>query len=205
MTTGTDPVADEPAAGQPADNEPADRPAGGGSAVRAAGGGSAERAAGSGSTERAAGSGSSGGEAAASGGRRGSIERFGSGGPWEDVYGYSRVVRAGDLLVTAGCTATVDGQVTGVGDPHAQTLTAFRIALDALAAAGALLDDVVRTRMYVTDVDHADAAGRAHGELFGSARPAATLVVVARLLHPDHLVEVEVEAYVGGRPRIVLV
>jgi enamine deaminase RidA (YjgF/YER057c/UK114 family) len=139
------------------------------------------------------------------GGRRGSIERFGSGGPWEGVYGYSRVVRAGDLLVTAGCTATVDGEVAAVGDPHAQTLTAFRIALDALAAAGAPLDDVIRTRMYIIDADHADAVGRAHGELFESVRPAATLVVVARLLHPDHLVEVEVEAYVGGRPRTVLV
>jgi enamine deaminase RidA (YjgF/YER057c/UK114 family) len=131
------------------------------------------------------------------GGRSGSIERFGSGGPWEGVYGYSRVVRAGDLLITAGCTATVDGTVTGVGDPHAQTLTAFRIALDALAVAGAPADRVIRTRMYVTDAAHADAAGRAHGELFGSIRPAATLVVVSRLLHPDHLVEVEAEAYTG--------
>ena len=127
--------------------------------------------------------------------RRGVIERFGSGGPWEGVYGYSRVVRAGDLLVTAGCTATVDGEVTDVGDPHAQTLTAFRIALDALAAAGAPADRVIRTRMYIVDAAHADAAGRAHGELFGSIRPAATLVVVSRLLHPDHLVEVEAEAY----------
>ena len=126
-----------------------------------------------------------------------SIERFGSGGPWEGAYGYSRVVRAGDLLVTAGCTATVDGAVTGVGDPHGQTLTAFGVALDALAAAGAFIDDVIRTRMYVIDAAHADAAGRAHGELFGSVRPVATLVVVGRLLHPDHLVEVEVEAYVG--------
>jgi enamine deaminase RidA (YjgF/YER057c/UK114 family) len=155
-------------------------------------------------TERA-GSESMGRGSAGASRRRGSIERFGSGGPWEGVYGYSRVVRAGDLLVTAGCTATVDGEVTGVGDPHAQTLTAFRIALDALAAAGAPLDDVIRTRMYITDADHADAAGRAHGALFGSVLPAATLVVVARLLHPDHLVEVEVEAYVGGRPRTVLV
>jgi enamine deaminase RidA (YjgF/YER057c/UK114 family) len=129
----------------------------------------------------------------------GPIERFSSGGPWEDVYGYSRVVRAGDLLITAGCTATVDGVVTGVGDPRAQTLTAFGIALDALASAGASPADVIRTRMYLTDADHADAVARAHGEVFGGVRPAATLVVVARLLHPDHLVEVEVEAYTGGR------
>jgi enamine deaminase RidA (YjgF/YER057c/UK114 family) len=128
------------------------------------------------------------------------IERFGSGGPWEQTYGYSRVVRAGDLLLTAGCTATVDGVVTGVGDGYAQTLTAFRIALDALAAAGAAIDDVVRTRMYVVRAADADAVGRAHGEVFGTVRPVSTLVVVAGLLQPEHLVEVEVEAYAGARP-----
>jgi len=125
------------------------------------------------------------------------IERFGSGGPWEQAFGYSRAVRAGDLLVTAGCTATVDGVVVGISDPRAQTLTAFRIALDALAEAGATVADVIRTRMYVVDEGHADAVGRAHGELFGTVRPAATLVVVAGLLHPDHLVEVEAEAYLA--------
>jgi enamine deaminase RidA (YjgF/YER057c/UK114 family) len=122
------------------------------------------------------------------------ISRFGSGGPWEETYGYSRAVRAGDRVVTAGCTATVDGEVVHAGDPYAQTLTAFRIALDALAEAGAKPEQVIRTRMYVVDPEHADAAGRAHGEVFRDIRPAATLVVVARLLHPDHLVEVEVEA-----------
>jgi enamine deaminase RidA (YjgF/YER057c/UK114 family) len=133
------------------------------------------------------------------------IQRHSSGGPWEEAYGYSRVVRAGELLVTAGCTATVDGVVIGVGDPHAQTLTALGIALDALEAAGAGIEDVLRTRMYVTDRAHADAAGRAHGEIFGGIRPVATLVVVSGLLHPDQLVEVEVEAYLGGRPRTVLI
>ncbi len=123
------------------------------------------------------------------------IDRFGSSGPWERAYGYSRVVRAGDVLLTAGCTATVDGAVFGVGDAYAQTVTAFRIALDALAAAGAALGDVTRTRMYVLRAADADAVGRAHGELFGAIRPVSTLVVVAGLLHPDHLVEVEVEAY----------
>jgi enamine deaminase RidA (YjgF/YER057c/UK114 family) len=77
------------------------------------------------------------------------IGRFSSGGPWEGVFGYSRVVTAGPWLVTAGCTATVDGLVTHVGDAAGQTRQAFRIALDALAGAGAGLDDVVRTRMYV--------------------------------------------------------
>jgi enamine deaminase RidA (YjgF/YER057c/UK114 family) len=122
------------------------------------------------------------------------ITRFGSDGPWEATYGYSRAVRAGDLVVTAGCTATVDGVVVHPGDPYAQTLTAFRVALDALAQAGAKPDQVIRTRMYIVDPEHGDAAGRAHGEVFAGVRPAATLVVVARLLHPDMLVEVEVEA-----------
>ena len=84
--------------------------------------------------------------------------------------------------------------VVHVGDAYAQTITAFRIALDALAEAGAKPEHVIRTRMYVVDPEYADAAGRAHGEVFRDVRPAATLVVVARLLHPDHLVEVEVEA-----------
>ena len=124
-----------------------------------------------------------------------SVARFGSGGPWEDRYGYSRVVRAGDLVLTAGCTSTVDGEVTGVGDAYAQAGTALGIALAALHRAGASVGDVVRTRIYVTDRAHADAAGRAHGEIFGTVRPAATMIIVAGLLHPDMLVEVDVEAY----------
>ncbi|MEV4637215.1 Rid family hydrolase [Actinoplanes sp. NPDC049548] len=126
------------------------------------------------------------------------IERFGSGGPWEERYGYSRVVRAGDLLVTAGCTATVDGVVVGVGDPREQALTAFRIGLDALAGAGAAPADVIRTRMYVTDRAYAEAVTQVHGELFRDVRPVTALIVVAGLLHEDHLVEVELDAYVGG-------
>ncbi len=121
------------------------------------------------------------------------ISRFGSGGPWEETYGYSRAVKAGDRVVTAGCTATVDGTVVHAGDAYAQTLTAFRIALDGLAGAGAKPEEVIRTRMYVVGAEHADAAGRAHGEIFRDVRPAATLVIVAGLLHPDMLVEVEVE------------
>ncbi|MET8153435.1 Rid family hydrolase [Actinoplanes sp. NPDC049668] len=131
------------------------------------------------------------------------ISRYSSGGPWEERYGYSRVVRAGDLVITAGCTATVDGEVTGIGDPRAQTLTAIGIALDALARAGAGLDDVIRTRMYIVDAAHADAVAGAHGSVFGAVRPVATLVVVAGLLDPAHLVEIEVEAYIGGRPATV--
>jgi enamine deaminase RidA (YjgF/YER057c/UK114 family) len=123
------------------------------------------------------------------------IARHGSGGPWEDVYGYSRVVRAGSWLLVAGTTATVDGTVRHAGDPHAQAVLAFRLALEALEAAGGGLGDVVRTRMYVVGPAHADAVGRAHGGVFGAVRPAATMVMVAGLLSPEMLVEVELDAY----------
>jgi len=122
-------------------------------------------------------------------------ERFGSGGVWEDVYGYSRVVAAGPLVWVAGTTATRDGVVQHVGDAYHQALYAFRAAIAALGGAGATIDDVVRSRMYVVDRANADAVGRAHGELFGAVRPSSTLVVVAGLIHPDHLVEVELDAY----------
>jgi enamine deaminase RidA (YjgF/YER057c/UK114 family) len=124
-----------------------------------------------------------------------SIDRYGSGGPWEEQFGYCRVVAAGPLVMSAGCTSTVDGTVTCVGDAGAQAREAFRIALDGLAKAGATVGDVVRTRMYVVRREDTDAVGRVHGEVFRDVRPAATMVIVAGLLHPDHLVEVEVEAY----------
>jgi len=125
------------------------------------------------------------------------VDRYGSGGTWEDVYGYSRVVVAGPLVLVAGTTATLDGAVQHVDDAYGQARYAFRAALDALGRAGASVDDVVRTRMYVVGSENADAVGRAHGELFGAVRPVSTLVMVASLIHPDHLVEVEVEAYRG--------
>jgi enamine deaminase RidA (YjgF/YER057c/UK114 family) len=125
------------------------------------------------------------------------IERISSGGPWEESFGYSRAVAVGGWVITAGCTSTVDGVVTHVGDAAAQTGDAFRIALDALAAAGASVEQVVRTRMYVVNPADAEAVGKAHGQIFHGVRPAATLVVVAALLHPDHLVEVEAEAFIG--------
>ena len=126
------------------------------------------------------------------------IRRYASGGPWEEIFGYSRTVAAGPLVMSAGCTATVDGGVVHVGDARGQALVAFRIALEGLARAGAAVADVVRTRMYVVSADDADAVGRAHAEIFGDVRPVATMVVVARLIRPEHLVEVEVEAYVAG-------
>lgn len=123
------------------------------------------------------------------------VTRLGSVGPWEDVIGYSRVVVAGPWVLTSGCTATVEGVVTSPGDPYGQTLQAFQIALTAAERAGATVADVVRTRMYLVDSAHAEAAGRAHAELFEAVRPVTTMVVVAALMHPDHLVEVELEAY----------
>ncbi|RQX58486.1 hypothetical protein DLJ57_03880, partial [Micromonospora chalcea] len=103
--------------------------------------------------------------------------------------------RAGSLAITAGCTSTVDGRVAHAGDAAAQTARAIRIGLDALAEVGAGPGDVVRTRMYVTDRIFADEVGRAHNAVFGPVRPVATMVVVAGLIDPDLLVEVELEAY----------
>lgn len=123
------------------------------------------------------------------------ITRISSGGPWEAKIGYSRAVVAGGFVLVSGCTSTVDGAVTNVGDAGGQLRTALGIALDALAQAGATVDQVVRTRMYVVNPADADAVGAAHGQIFSEVRPAATMVFVAGLIHPDHLVEVEVEAY----------
>jgi enamine deaminase RidA (YjgF/YER057c/UK114 family) len=125
------------------------------------------------------------------------ITRFAGSAPWEATYGYSRVVTAGNWAITAGTTATGLDGVLHPGDAYRQTLAAFTIALDALKAAGVATEQVVRTRMYVTDISTQAEIGRAHQELFGHVRPVATMVEVARLADPLHLVEVEVEAYTG--------
>jgi enamine deaminase RidA (YjgF/YER057c/UK114 family) len=129
------------------------------------------------------------------------ITRFAGSAPWETTYGYSRVVVAGDWAITADTTATGFEGVLHPGDAYRQALTAFTIALDALTAAGAAADQVVRTRMYVTDIASQADIGRAHYELFGDIRPVATMVEVTRLADPSHLIEVEVEAYIGNRDR----
>ena len=129
------------------------------------------------------------------------ITRFAGSAPWETSYGYSRVVLAGDWAITAGTTATGLDGVLHPGDAYRQALAAFAIALDALQAAGVAADQVVRTRMYVTDIAAQADIGRAHHELFGEILPVATMVEVARLADPSHLIEVEVEAYVGNPDR----
>ena len=123
------------------------------------------------------------------------VQRIGSSGPWETRYGYSRVVAAGPHAWVAGCTATVDGVVQGNGDPYTQMKMALDIARKALDEAGFELRDVVRTRWYVVHARDIDEVGRAHGEVFGEHRPAATALVVSGLIDPGMLVEVELDAY----------
>jgi enamine deaminase RidA (YjgF/YER057c/UK114 family) len=125
-----------------------------------------------------------------------SVERHGSGSPWEPVVGYSRVVRAGDLVLVAGCTAaTEDGVITAPGDVYEQARQALENVRAALAMVGAEIGDVVRTRIYLTDVSRWEEVGRAHGEVFGDVRPVSAMVGVAALIDPRMLVEIEADAY----------
>ena len=126
------------------------------------------------------------------------IERFGSRAPWEESFGYSRAVRAGDLVFVAGTTAIdEDGVVRGVGDAAAQVHHVLDAIQTALESAGARIDQVVQTRIYVVDISRAGEIGRAHGERFGTIAPVTSMVQVAALIDPRMLVEIEAVAYVA--------
>jgi enamine deaminase RidA (YjgF/YER057c/UK114 family) len=123
-------------------------------------------------------------------------QKISSGSPWEDIIGYSRAIRIGNVIEVAGTTAMDGDMLIGKGDIYGQTIFILKKIEVALAAAGATMNDVVRTRMFVTDITQWEAVGKAHGQFFAAVKPVATMVEVSRLINDDLLIEIEVTAII---------
>ena len=122
---------------------------------------------------------------------------IGSEAKWEDIVGYSRVVRVGNIVEVTGTVSIKDGKVFGIGDPYLQARRALEIIEEFLEKVGSKLTDVVRTRMFVTDISKWEEIGKAHGEVFGKIKPVTTMVEVSALIDPDFLVEIEASAVIS--------
>ncbi|HMQ06706.1 MAG TPA: RidA family protein [Saprospiraceae bacterium] len=128
-------------------------------------------------------------------------EKYSSGAQWESIVGYSRAVLTGQVIEVSGTTAIQNGQVVCIGDPYGQTLRILEIIREALAHFGAQMDNVTRTRIYVTDISHWEQVGKAHGQYFKDIRPATSMVQVASLIDPHMLVEIEATAVLPTNER----